>query len=819
MNAKKKLHYFFDLLSGKRDTVHIVKGQSYDLRHLPISLQNMMCVWLFLPLVLQSVGATHYKHHFDNEQEFETKWSWSYVNYTWPSAESYSSAVRSRRYLPQNIMVAGPRIYKDKVYITMPKFRPGVPVTLGSFQFASPERINIPIKPYPSWEMNTLDNCRSLQSVLGTEGSSDGMFMDNRGDLYYGILSMYGVGRWSMFEPFETSEVIYENRETLIWPDGFTMDTKGNLYLVSNQAFRFFVSNETLLFTPEVIKFRINVLYTGAKNYMYSLNKTSLSVQLTVIFAAHNVSHHNVFETVWSWSYVNYTWPSTEAYLTALATLRKRPRTLFYTPLTGHGLFAISTTILKNENSLKDQKWRGLVQLVGQKLCSTDGMVMDSKGNLYYGLLCLSGVGKWNMFEPFESSECLFVYVGFSILSIVVEGYVGDYNDGDQFGFVWSWSYVNYTWPSHTSYYRAVVENRYLPQNVMPGGPKIYKDKVFVTMPKFRAGVPATLGYFPMMSKKKTNILISPFPSWKMNYQGKCWNLQSVLGTEIDRKGVMWVLDGHRSSNAINGIGCPPKLVLLDLKLDGAVIHMFTFPNDVCLTDGGFLNDVVIDDTNGTYAYITDNSVLDPGLIVYSYRDNMAWKLRDGSMFPQVSAAGYVVDGFQMNYLGTIDGIALSPLTTEHPRTLFYSALTGFSIYSITTDILQNRSLIMEDSWRGNVKFVGDKVGTSDGMIMDNTGTLYYTIESISGIGKWNMFEPFEKSEVIYVNPKTMVWPDGFTMDLHGNLYLINTYAFRFFASNETLQFTPDFVKFRIHVMHTGTKNYLYQYDHNNHQS
>nr|CAH7757594.1 unnamed protein product [Callosobruchus chinensis] len=456
MNAKKKLHYFFDLLSGKRDTVHIVKGQSYDLRHLPISLQNMMCVWLFLPLVLQSVGATHYKHHFDNEQEFETKWSWSYVNYTWPSAESYSSAVRSRRYLPQN---------------------------------------------------------------------------------------------------------------------------------------------------------------------------------------------------------------------------------------------------------------------------------------------------------------------------------------------------------------------------VMPGGPKIYKDKVFVTMPKFRAGVPATLGYFPMMSKKKTNILISPFPSWKMNYQGKCWNLQSVLGTEIDRKGVMWVLDGHRSSNAINGIGCPPKLVLLDLKLDGAVIHMFTFPNDVCLTDGGFLNDVVIDDTNGTYAYITDNSVLDPGLIVYSYRDNMAWKLRDGSMFPQVSAAGYVVDGFQMNYLGTIDGIALSPLTTEHPRTLFYSALTGFSIYSITTDILQNRSLIMEDSWRGNVKFVGDKVGTSDGMIMDNTGTLYYTIESISGIGKWNMFEPFEKSEVIYVNPKTMVWPDGFTMDLHGNLYLINTYAFRFFASNETLQFTPDFVKFRIHVMHTGTKNYLYQYDHNNHQS
>ncbi|VEN46954.1 unnamed protein product [Callosobruchus maculatus] len=78
--------------------------------------------------------------------------------------------------------------------------------------------------------------------------------------------------------------------------------------------------------------------------------------------------------------------------------------------------------------------------------------------------------------------------------------------------------------------------SKYLPQNVMPGGPKIYKDKVYITMPKFRAGVPATLAYFPMMSKKKTNILISPFPSWKTNYQGNCWNLQSVLGTEVDQE-------------------------------------------------------------------------------------------------------------------------------------------------------------------------------------------------------------------------------------------------------------------------------------------
>ncbi|CAH1962401.1 unnamed protein product [Acanthoscelides obtectus] len=333
-------------------------------------------------------------------------------------------------------------------------------------------------------------------------------------------------------------------------------------------------------------------------------------------------------------------------------------------------------------------------------------------------------------------------------------------------------------------------------------------------MPKFRTGVPATLGYFPVMPES-TNMLISPFPNWKMNYQGNCWNLQSVLGAEIDRKGIMWVLDGHRSSNMINGIRCPPKLVRLDLNLDGSPVHVFNFPNDVCLRDGGFLNDIVIDDTNGTYAYISDNSVIDPGLVVYSSRDNTAWKLRDGSMFPQVLAAGYIIDGFKMDYFGTVDGLALSPVTGEGPRTLFYSSLTGYSLYCITTDILQNQTLAMLDTWRENVKYVGDKAGSSDGLIMDNAGNLYYTLVSISGVGKWNMFESFDKAKVFYINPKTMVWPDGFTMDSQGNLFLINTYGFRFFASNETLQFTPDMIKFRIHVMHTGTKSYLYEYHHN----
>nr|CAI5844183.1 unnamed protein product [Callosobruchus analis] len=344
----------------------------------------------------------------------------------------------------------------------------------------------------------------------------------------------------------------------------------------------------------------------------------------------------------------------------------------------------------------------------------------------------------------------------------------------------------------------------------MVAGPRIYKDKVYITMPKFRPGVPVTLGSFPLASQERINIPIKPYPSWEMNTLDNCRSLQSVLGTEVDRRGIMWVLDGHRTNNANNGIHCPPKLVLLDLNKRGTAVRSYTFPNELCLTDGGFLNDVVIDETTGTFAYITDNSVIDPGVIVYSYRENRAWKLRDGSMFPEVNVAGYIIDGFQVNFLGTVNGIALSPYTDAKPRVLFYSSLTGTGVYGLSTSVLKYEQLSKDNSWRKYVKLVGEKQGPSDGMFMDNKGNLYYGILSRYGVGKWNMFEPFETSEVVYENRETLIWPDGFTMDSKGNLYLVSNQAFRFFASNETLLFTPDVIKFRINVLYTGAKKYMY---------
>lgn len=102
-----------------------------------------------------------------------------------------------------------------------------------------------------------------------------------------------------------------------------------------------------------------------------------------------------------------------------------------------------------------------------------------------------------------------------------------------------------------------------------------------------------------------------------MNEVGNCSALQFVQGIAIDTDGIMWVIDSGRvdtlSLGSTRQINCQPKLLLLDLKRNGSIIHRYHFPDDVASRGNNYLNRIVIDDASGGFAYITDNSGSDPG--------------------------------------------------------------------------------------------------------------------------------------------------------------------------------------------------------------
>lgn len=149
--------------------------------------------------------------------------------------------------------------------------------------------------------------------------------------------------------------------------------------------------------------------------------------------------------------------------------------------------------------------------------------------------------------------------------------------------------------------------------------------------------------------------------------------------------------------------------MLFDLKRNGSLIMRYDFPEDVASRGTNYLNKIVIDDSNGDFAYITDNNGADPGIVVYSRRINKSWKVRENnSMRANREATTFAVNGTNLNFSIHIDGIALGPyynpstgdvnldasgsysLIQNYERNVFYSPLSSYHLYSIPASRLRD---------------------------------------------------------------------------------------------------------------------------------
>lgn len=341
-------------------------------------------------------------------------------------------------------------------------------------------------------------------------------------------------------------------------------------------------------------------------------------------------------------------------------------------------------------------------------------------------------------------SRILMIYCWFSLISSII----ADHLPSEHFKLKYKWKYANYTWVSADQYENAVKNSSYIPYNNEINGMKIFKDKIFFAIPALKPGIPVTLAY---NFKNRTKLgLLRPYPNWESNKNpNNCSTLQSVLSMAIDSNGIMWVIDGIQDHEPIP---CPPKLVLLDLENNGIIKQIYYFPEKICSSKTCFLNDIVLEETeNNTYAYITNSDITDPSLIVYSKKRNSSWIFRDRSMYAEIENADYILNGSVRHQLEPINGIALSPKAAKD-KYVYFCSRTGLNLYQLSTDILKNNTKRFDDQWRRNVKNLGKKEGQSDGLIMDNKGNLFYTLQPQSAMGIWNTKEPFANKRIIEQN-------------------------------------------------------------------
>ncbi|XKL67128.1 hypothetical protein PGB90_010548 [Kerria lacca] len=100
---------------------------------------------------------------------------WNTLELKWPSKERKTQLMDEQKYIPENSFIRDFKLWKNWTYFTIPRWKKGIPITLARI----PTELNVlptspPLEPYPSWSMQTLDDCFALQSVHSIDIDKDG---------------------------------------------------------------------------------------------------------------------------------------------------------------------------------------------------------------------------------------------------------------------------------------------------------------------------------------------------------------------------------------------------------------------------------------------------------------------------------------------------------------------------------------------------------------------------------------------------------------------------------------------------------------------
>ncbi|XP_033762338.1 LOW QUALITY PROTEIN: protein yellow-like [Pecten maximus] len=367
---------------------------------------------------------------------------------------------------------------------------------------------------------------------------------------------------------------------------------------------------------------------------------------------------------------------------------------------------------------------------------------------------------------------------------------------------VYSWPMLEFDWRSENQKQEFIADSRYIPENNPFTGIKIYKNKTYINVPRWRLGVPSTLN---VVVEKNGKPLLQPYPSWEMqSLSGDCNTFKFVQSMEIDpNTGLMWIIDTGRINIFPASTGsqdaqnlCPAKLIIYDLNKNVTVLK-YEFPENVVNSTTTFLNDIILDYVDGEarFAYITDT--FDFKIIVYDRKQNRSYFIQDlPSMSPESPTAGDITVGnisLSVGVLG-INGIAMSP----DFKYVYYGPVAGVGLHQVPTSLLRNYESSTATSYP-EIRKVGDKFTQSDGMLATQAGRIYFPALSVNALWRWDMRKDrlaqgvseedviMETQEEVVRNDDTMQWIDTLGIDEYGCIWFTAPAVQRWMTGNMDL--------------------------------
>ncbi|XP_023015262.2 L-dopachrome tautomerase yellow [Leptinotarsa decemlineata] len=349
------------------------------------------------------------------------------------------------------------------------------------------------------------------------------------------------------------------------------------------------------------------------------------------------------------------------------------------------------------------------------------------------------------------------------------------------------WNILDYEYPSEEARLQAILTGRFKPENNLPVGIEIWNDKMFISVPRWMEGIPATLNYVPLNIPVKNPRLI-PYPDWESNELGNCEKgLSTVYRIKADKCDRLWVLDtGTFGIENTTQNPCPYALNVFDLRTNQRLRRYELRPEDT--NTNTFIANIAVDlgDTcDDAFAYMSDE--LGYGLIAYSFRENKSWRFTHSYFLPDPLRGDYTIDklNFQWGEEG-IFGMSLTPPKADGFKLLYFSPLASHREFVVSTQTLRNSSKV-GNSWNEFYALAerGPNSHTTS-RVMDDKGLQFFNLIDQNAIGCWNseMEYKSENHGIVDKDDEELIFPADVKVDRNENLWVISDRMSNFLLSS-----------------------------------
>ncbi|XP_017475039.1 PREDICTED: major royal jelly protein 1 [Rhagoletis zephyria] len=265
---------------------------------------------------------------------------------------------------------------------------------------------------------------------------------------------------------------------------------------------------------------------------------------------------------------------------------------------------------------------------------------------------------------------------------------------------------------------------KYISKNVIATRAQIVGDTVFLALPRYKHGVPATLAKTTLKSGACQTTL-APFPCWDMQDDSTCKGFQSVVDLVVDQNEVLWVLDtGIVNTLETPERKCAPKVVALSVKtgkvLKSVSLEGLTSPNSR-------LQYIVVDYAPDGSCFIYVSDAANRAIIVYNLQADRGFRV----VLPKV-----VANGCRARDVLYIALIRKDCGTTE----LFFTYLSTNKLFSLQSEYLRSGAA------DGRIMDLGKKPSRMVIIGTDNGSAIFFRNEGDSEVYRWDTSTAFVES-------------------------------------------------------------------------